>query len=41
MERKNGYIFTKQWFEFTLENPDKIAPVHTAFYLWAVELNNK
>jgi hypothetical protein len=43
MENKkaNGYTYSKQWFEFTFENPDKITPAHTALYLWTVELNNR
>jgi hypothetical protein len=39
--KASGYSYTRNWFDFTIENPDKIAPVHTALYLWAVELNNK
>ena len=43
MEKKKftGYGYTRQWFDFTIENPEKTAPVHTALFLWIVELNNR
>ena len=39
--KANGYIFTKQWFEFVDENPEKIKPTHAALWHYLVELNNK
>lgn len=38
---KKGYYFTKIWFDFACQNPDKVTPSHTAMYLWFVELNNR
>ena len=30
----------KQWWEFTLSNPDKVRPIHTAIYFRAIEQCN-
>lgn len=38
---KRSYYFTKIWFDFACQNPEKITPTHTAMYLWLVELNNR
>lgn len=38
---KNGYAFSRQWFEFVFETEENITPIHTALYSWIVELNNK
>lgn len=40
-EEVNGYIYTKQWFDFASKNPDKIKPAHGILYFAMVELNNK
>lgn len=37
----NGYSLTHEWFEFVLENPDKVSGNHTALYLWLVRINNR
>lgn len=37
----NGYELSRRWFDFCLENTDKIAPIHTALYFFCVELCNK
>jgi len=37
----NGYIYTKQWFDFASKNPEKIYPNHCALYIAIVELNNQ
>lgn len=39
--KKNGYAFSRQWFEFVFETEENITPIHTALYFWIVELNNK
>ena len=38
---KNGYAYTKQWFDFVFETDENITPMHTALYLWTVEMNNR
>jgi len=37
---KNGYAYTKQWFDFAQANFEKIKPVDGILYLYCVELNN-
>lgn len=37
----NGYSLTHGWFDFVLENPDKVTGNHTALYLWLVQINNR
>ena len=37
----NGYKFTRAWFDFCFENPDKIKPIHHAIYLFAIERCNR
>lgn len=39
--KKNGYSFSRQWFDFVFENPQKITPVHAALWFWLIELNNR
>ena len=41
MENKNGYAYSRQWFEFIFETEEMITPAHTSLYLWIVELNNR
>jgi len=38
---KNGYILSRQWFDFAFENPEKITPSHAALMFWLIELNNR
>jgi hypothetical protein len=38
---KSGYILSRQWFDFTDKTKGMARPVHTALYLWLVELNNR
>lgn len=38
---KNGYQLTKAWFDFVFESNESVRPIHTALYLWIVELNNR
>src|SRR5680860_134002 len=37
----SGYKFTRTWFDFCFENPDKIKPVHHAIYHFALERCNR
>lgn len=37
----NGYKLSRDWFEFVLDNPDKVSGNHTALYFWIVEINNR
>lgn len=37
----NGYELSRDWFEFCLDNPEKIRPTHTALYFFAIDLCNK
>ena len=41
MEEKNGYAYSRQWFEFVFKTNEMVTPIHTALYLWIVELNNQ
>ncbi|HUX55999.1 MAG TPA: hypothetical protein VMV77_03430 [Bacteroidales bacterium] len=41
METKNGYKYTKQWFDFIHETTEIVTPMHTSLYTWIVELNNQ
>ncbi len=36
-----GYELSKQWFDFAFEHPEKIRPVHTAIYFFAIEHYNR
>lgn len=40
MENKNGYAYSKQWFDFLQVTKEMVTPMHTALYFWIVELNN-
>lgn len=37
----NGYQLSKQWFDFSFENPEKIRPIHSAIYFFAIEQCNR
>lgn len=41
MDNKNGYSYHKKWFDFIAETEEMVTPMHTALYLWIVELNNR
>lgn len=36
-----GYELTRNWFDFSFENPDKVKPRHTALYLFTADLCNR
>lgn len=36
-----GYNLSRKWFDFCFENPEKIAPIHSALYLFAMEHCNR
>ena len=37
----NGYEFSRAWFDFSFNNPNKVKPVHTAIYFFAIERCNR
>ena len=37
----NGYNLSRDWFDFCFENPEKIAPAHTAVYFFVIEHCNR
>ena len=37
----NGYDLSKKWFDFCFVNPEKVKPIHTALYFFAVEHCNR
>lgn len=37
----NGYELSRKWFDFSFENPNKIKPIHTAIYFFAIEHCNR
>ena len=39
-ERVTGYSLTRAWFDWAFESND-VKPIHSAIYLWIVELNNR
>lgn len=36
-----GYKLSRQWFDFCFENPEKMRPIHTALYFFAIEHCNR
>lgn len=40
-EEFNGYELSRDWFDFCFDNPEKIRPIHTAIYFFAVEHCNR
>lgn len=36
-----GYKLSRKWFDFCFENPEKIMPIHSALYFFAVEHCNR
>ena len=41
MAKQTGYELSRQWFDFSFENPEKIKPIHTAIYFFACEHCNR
>ena len=37
----NGYIFLRDWFNFTFDNPDRTNCTHTALYCYLIDLWNR
>jgi len=37
----NGYQLSRQWFDFSFDNPEKIRPIHSAVYFFAIEHCNR
>ncbi len=37
----NGYEFSRAWFDFSFNTPNKVKPVHTAIYFFAIERCNR
>jgi hypothetical protein len=37
----NSYDLSRAWFDFAFENPDKIKPIHTSIYFFAIEHCNR
>lgn len=41
MNKINGYDLSRKWFDFCFENPEKVRPIHTAIYFFAIEHCNR
>ena len=37
----NSYELSRSWFDFCFENPDRIRPIHSAMYFFAIEHCNR
>jgi hypothetical protein len=37
----NGYLLSRQWFDFAFENPEKVTPMQGCLYMWLIEINNR
>lgn len=37
----NSYDLSRAWFDFSFNNPDKVKPIHTAIYFFAIEHCNR
>jgi hypothetical protein len=37
----NTYELSRAWFDFSFENPEKVKPIHTAIYFFAIEHSNR
>lgn len=37
----NSYKLSREWFDFVLDNPDRVTGNHTALYMWIIEINNR
>ena len=40
-DKKNGYVLSRRWFDFTAETSEMVSTIHTALYFWIVDLNNR
>lgn len=41
MSKITGYELSRDWFDFSFENPDLVKPIHTALYFFAIEHCNR
>lgn len=41
MSNINGYTLTKNWFNWSFENPELNKPTHTALYMWILDKWNR
>ena len=37
----NVYVISREWFDFSFENPEKIKPAHGSIYFFAIDQNNR
>ncbi|PQJ23364.1 hypothetical protein [Tenacibaculum sp. SG-28] len=37
----NSYDLSRQWFDFSFENPEKVKPIHTAIYFFVIDRCNR
>ena len=40
-EGVNGYDLSRDWFNFSFDNPEKVRPIHSAIYFFAIEHCNR
>jgi len=40
-KKLTGYELSRQWFDFSFDNPEKIRPIHSAIYFFAIEHCNR
>ena len=40
-QKLTGYELSRNWFDWTFENPDIVNTNHTALYFYILELNNR
>jgi len=41
MDEINGYQLSRDWFNWSFENPEKVNPAHSAIYFFAIEHCNR
>lgn len=41
MSSFNGYELSRSWFDFCFENPEKVRPIHSAIFFFAIEHCNR
>lgn len=41
MAKLTGYDLSRKWFDWCFENPEKVKPIHTALYFFAIEHCNR
>lgn len=39
--KMNGYELSRQWWDFAFANPEKVKPIHSALYFFAIENCNR